>query len=169
MWLSGIAGQDQAAGTRREVPRHGRGVLVRCAATNSMVTTAIEKECKGSVQISQIEHIGDHEVNLNSGGLSAFFRLLHGQRSQIDADDFKALLGQPDTIGSRSTAYFERATRLNCTSTDNTLQFRRRPPCVPGEITIPVAIVPASVLCHGVSSRILHVSEQARLSGLLIA
>ena len=28
-----------------------------------MVTTAIEKECKGSIQVRQMEHIGDHEMH----------------------------------------------------------------------------------------------------------
>ena len=98
MWLTRVAGQDQAAATRSQLPRHGWGVLIRCVSTNGMVTTAIEKECKGSIQVRQMEHIGDHEMHLNPGGVSAFFRLLHGQRSQVDAGYLKALLGQPDTI-----------------------------------------------------------------------
>jgi hypothetical protein len=69
-----------------------------------MVTTAIEKECKGSIQVWRTEYIGDNELYLNSGGMSAFFRALHCQRSQVDASYFKALLGQPDTIGPRATA-----------------------------------------------------------------
>jgi hypothetical protein len=78
-----------------------------------MVTTAIEKECKVSIEVRQMEHIGGHETHLNPGGVSTFFSKLHCQRSQVDAGHLKALLGQPDTIRSRSTAYFERATRLN--------------------------------------------------------
>ncbi len=148
MRLTRVAGQDQAAATRSQLPRHGWGVLFRCVSTNGMVTTAIEKECKGSIQVRQMKHIGDHEMHLNPGGVSAFFRSLHCQRSQVYAGYLKALLGQPDTIGSRSTAYFERATRLNCVSTQNTLQLRGRPTCVPRQITVPVAIVPIDVLCH---------------------
>jgi hypothetical protein len=49
-------------------------------------------------------HISDHEMHLNPGGVSAFFRLLHCQRSQVDTGYLKALLGKPDAIGSRSTA-----------------------------------------------------------------
>jgi hypothetical protein len=82
-----------------------------------MVTTAIEKEIKGPIQVRQMKHIGDHEMHLDPGGLSAFFRSFHRQRSQVYAGYLKALLGQPDTIASRPTAQFERTTRLNCVST----------------------------------------------------
>jgi hypothetical protein len=68
-----------------------------------MVTAAIEKECKGSIQLRQLQHISDQEMRLNPGGKSALFRSLHCQRRQVDTSDLKALLGQPDAIGSRST------------------------------------------------------------------
>jgi hypothetical protein len=115
--LTRVAGQNQAAATSSQLPRHRRGVLFRCISTNGMVTTAIEKEFKGSIQVRQTEHIGDQEMHLNAGGVSAFFRSLDCQWSQVDTGYVKALLGQPDTIGSRATAKFERATRPNCVST----------------------------------------------------
>jgi hypothetical protein len=69
-----------------------------------MVATAIEKECKGSIQVWQMEHIGYHEMRRNPGGVSAFFRFFHCQRSQVYTGYLKTLLGQPDTIRSGSTA-----------------------------------------------------------------
>jgi hypothetical protein len=99
-----VAGQDQTAGASSQVRSHGWGVQFRRVSTNGMVTTAIEKESKGSTQVRQLEHIGDNELHLNPGGESPFFRALHCQRSQVDARYFKALLGQPDTIGPRATA-----------------------------------------------------------------
>jgi len=69
-----------------------------------MVTAAIKKEFKASIQVRQMEHIGNHETDVNAGSVSAFFRSLQCQRSHVYAGYFKALLGQPDTIGSRSTA-----------------------------------------------------------------
>lgn len=35
--------------------------------TNGMIAAAIEKEFKGSTQIRQMEHIGDHELHLGTG------------------------------------------------------------------------------------------------------
>ena len=104
MRLPRVAGQDQAAAAGNQLPRHGWGVLLRRVSTNRMVTTTIEKKGKRSIQVRQMEHIGDHEMRLNPGGVSALFRSLHCQRRQVDAGYLKALLGQPDTIGSRSTA-----------------------------------------------------------------
>jgi hypothetical protein len=86
-----------------------------------VVTTAIEKECKRSVQIGQLEHIGHHEMRLYSGGAGAPLRLLDCQRRQVDTSHRKALLREPDTVGSRATANFQSATRLNRGSTKNTL------------------------------------------------
>jgi hypothetical protein len=117
VWLTRVAGQDQAAATSSQLLRHGWDVPFRRVATHGMVTTAIEKEFKGSIQLRQMEHIGDHELHLNSGGLSACFRSLDRQGSQVDPGYVKALLGQPDTIGSRPTAKFESATRPNGVST----------------------------------------------------
>jgi hypothetical protein len=102
--LTRVAGQDQAAATRSQLPRHRRGVLIRCVATNGMVTTAIEEECKGSIQVRQMKHVADHKTRRSPGGVSAFFRSLHGQRSHVYAGYLKALLGQPHTIRSRSAA-----------------------------------------------------------------
>jgi hypothetical protein len=51
-----------------------------------------------------MEHIGDQKMRHNPGRVSAFFRSLHRQRSHVDTGYLKALLGQPDAIGSRSTA-----------------------------------------------------------------
>jgi hypothetical protein len=51
-----------------------------------------------------MEHIGDREMHLNPGGVSAFVRPLDCQRGQVYTSYLKALLGQPNTIGSRSTA-----------------------------------------------------------------
>jgi hypothetical protein len=48
-----------------------------------MVTAAIEKECKGSIQIRQMKHVADHEMRRYPGGASAFFRSLHGQWSHV--------------------------------------------------------------------------------------
>jgi hypothetical protein len=104
VWLARVAGQDQAAATRSQPSRHGRGVLLRCVSTNGMVTTAIEKECKSILEIRQLEHIGNHETRLHPGGVSAPFRLLYRQGSQVDTGYLKALLRQPNTIASRSTA-----------------------------------------------------------------
>jgi hypothetical protein len=78
VWLTRVAGQDEAATTRSQLPRHGRRVLIRCVSTNGMVTTAIEKECKGFTQVRQMKHIADHEMRCNPGSVSALFRSLHG-------------------------------------------------------------------------------------------
>ena len=78
--LTRVARQDQAAAARSQLPCYGRSILIQCVSTNGMVTTAIEKELKGSIQVRQMEHIGDHETHLNPGGLSAFFRALEGMR-----------------------------------------------------------------------------------------
>jgi hypothetical protein len=102
--LTRVAGQDEAATARSQLPGHGRGVLIRRVSTNGMVATAIEKEGKRSPQVRQTEHIGNDEPRLDSGEMSAFFRALDCQRGQVYASWLKALLGQPDTIGSRSTA-----------------------------------------------------------------
>jgi hypothetical protein len=104
VWLTRIASQDEAAATKNQLPRHRWGVPVRRVSPNGMVTTAIEKEFKGPIQVRQMEHISDHEMRLNPGGASAFFRSLYCQWSDVYPDYVKALLGQPDTIGSRSTA-----------------------------------------------------------------
>jgi hypothetical protein len=86
------------------MPRHGRGVLLRCIATNSVITTAIEEECKGSIQVRQMEDIGDDKMHLNPGGVCALVGSLNCQWSDVYTGYFKALLRQPDTIGARSTA-----------------------------------------------------------------
>jgi hypothetical protein len=104
VWLTRVAGQDQAAATRSQLLRHRRGVLFRRLSTHGMVASAIEKESKWTIQIRQMEHIGDQEMHRNAGGVSALFRSLHGQRSYVDASYVKALLGQPDTVGPRSAA-----------------------------------------------------------------
>lgn len=104
----------------------------------------------------QIEHIGNHELCLRPGGASALFRSFYCQRCQVDTGYLKALSGQPDTIHSRSTAYFERATRLNCVPTQNTLQLRGRPTRVPRQIPALVAIVPINGLCHGLYAAMLR-------------
>jgi hypothetical protein len=96
VWLTRVAGQDQAATSSSQLPRHGWGVLLRRVSANGVVATAIEKECKGFLQVRQMEHIGDQEMHLNPGGVGSFFRSLHCQRSQVDAGYLKALLGQPD-------------------------------------------------------------------------
>lgn len=119
--LTRVAGQDQPAATRSQLVRDGRCVLPWCVSTNGMVTTAIEKELKRTIQFRQIQHIGDHEIRLNPGGRSAVLRLLHGQRRQVKTGHFKALLREPDTIGSRAAANFESSARLNPVSADNTL------------------------------------------------
>jgi hypothetical protein len=49
-----------------------------------------------------MKHIANHEMRRNPGGVSAFFRSHHGQRGHVYAGYLKALLGQPDTIRSRS-------------------------------------------------------------------
>ena len=69
-----------------------------------MITTAIKKEGKRAVQLRQMQQIGDYEMGFNTSRVSAFLGSLHRQRSQVDAGYVKALLGQPDAIGSRSTA-----------------------------------------------------------------
>ena len=116
-----VAGQDQTAGAGGQFACHRPSIEVGIAATDGMVTTAIEKELKWTIQIRQIEHVGDHKMRLNSGGRSAALRLLHGQRRHVDTGHLKALLRKPDTIASRATANFESSTRLNRVSADNTL------------------------------------------------
>jgi hypothetical protein len=130
------------------MPCHGRGVLLRCVSTNRVVTTAIEKERKGSIEVGQIEHIGNDELRRNPGGGSALFRLLHCQRRYVDASHLEALLREPDTSDSRSTTQFERATGLHCVPTQDTLQLRGRPTRVPRQITVAVAIIPFVEFCH---------------------
>jgi hypothetical protein len=83
--------------------RHRWGVLFWRVSTNSMVTTAVEKEFKGSIQIRQMEHIGNYELRLNPGCMSAFVRALNCQWSQVYANYIKTLLSQPNTIGSSPT------------------------------------------------------------------
>ena len=68
-----------------------------------MVTTAIEKECKRSIQLRQIQHIADHEIRRDSGGLSALFRSLHGQRRHVDAGYLKAARANVAGIGPLTT------------------------------------------------------------------
>jgi hypothetical protein len=72
--------------------RHGRGILLGCLAAHGVVTAAIEEEIKGAIEVRQLEHVGDQKMRLYSGGLSASFRLLYGQRCYVDARDVKALL-----------------------------------------------------------------------------
>src|SRR6185295_17473148 len=103
-----------------------------------------------------MKYIADHEMRLNAGGASAFFRARHCQRSHVDAGYLKSLLSQPDTIRSRAAAYIKCAARLNWVSTQNTLQFRGRPPCVPRQVAVPIAIVPFDVLCHRIARQTIR-------------
>jgi hypothetical protein len=165
VWLARVAGQDQASTASSHVPRHGWGVLVRRASTNGMVTTAIEKEFKRSIQIRQIKDIGDHEIYLNSRRASSFFRSPHGQRNDVYRGNLKTLLGQPDAIGSRATAQFERPTGSNGVFMEDTLQLRGGPTGVPRQIAILVSRVPIYVLCHGILSAILRGFNSCERSG----
>jgi hypothetical protein len=47
MRLTRVAGQDQAAAAKRQLPRHGSGVMLRRLSTNGVATTAIEKRQRG--------------------------------------------------------------------------------------------------------------------------
>ena len=108
------------------------------------VTTAIKKECKGSIQVRQVEHVSDHETGVHASGLGVSLRLFDGQRRHIDGSYVIALPCQPEAVGSRSTAEFECAARLDSVFAENAFQFRAGSGGVPGEIAVAVGFVPIS-------------------------
>src|SRR6185436_7056780 len=114
-----------------------------------MVTAPVEEEGKRSREVRQLEHIGDRKMGLHPGPPRPLLSLLHRQRCQVDPGDLKALLSQPDTVGSRATADFDRAARRNVVAAQSKLQLRGRDPCVPREIATAVMIVPIDGLFHG--------------------
>jgi hypothetical protein len=114
-----------------------------------VITSTVEKEFDQTYGFRQLENISSNELYVHSRSFRALVCSLDRERSNVDSHDFKTLLGQPNTVRSRSTADIQRSTGLNLRLTEHSLQFGGWSPRVPGKITFSVTLVPIPMLFHG--------------------
>lgn len=148
VWLAGVAGEDEAAGTGRQLLRYGRGVPGWIVATDGVVAAAIEEEFERAGEVGEREDIGGDELSRHAGFAGALFGKFDGERGDVDAGDVETMLGEPDAVGARAAADVEGATGLDGVLCDRLLQLGRGAAGIPGEKAVAVAVVPVGVVGH---------------------